>query len=113
MFLGALLLAAPVLVPVLIWWWRGRHKKRRGKSLPIFLLGYVMPLTLNGLTDLADQWSRPKEVGDYVAFVFAATVAGYLLGGLGWMILAAVREPLLDALSRWLAIPSDLDANAQ
>jgi hypothetical protein len=106
MILGALVLAAPISVAVLIWWWRSRRTRRLGKSLAIFLLGYALLLILNSLTDLAHEWSRPRDLSYYISFIFAVTVAGYFVGGLGWMVLGGLRESLLDALYGWLALPS-------
>ena len=93
---GVLVLAAPVLIAVFIWWWRARHKERPGKSLPIFLLGYAIEFTLSGLIDSARQFSRPMELGDYALFIFVSTLAGYVLGGVGWLVLGQFKEGLYD-----------------
>jgi hypothetical protein len=103
---GALVLAAPVLVAVLVWWWTARKKDRPGKSLPIFLLGYAIAFTLRGLADSARQWSRPQELGDYLLFVFLATLAGYFVGALGWLTLLVLSE---SGLSGWLDLEADGD----
>ncbi len=95
---GALVLAAPVLIAVLLWWWRARHKERPGKSLPIFLLGYAMAFTLSGLIDSARQFSRPRELGDYALFIFVSTLAGYVLGEVDWLGLGQLKEELYDGL---------------
>jgi hypothetical protein len=89
-----------------IWWWRAQHKVRFGKSLPIFLLGYGIVFTLRGITDSARQCSGAEELGDYVFFVFWATVGGYFAGAVGWLTLLALGE---SRLFRWLDLEPHAD----
>lgn len=103
---GALVLAAPVLVAALIWWWTARKKGGPGKSLPIFLLGYAIVFALRGIADSARGWSRPQELGDYLLFVFLATVAAYFVGAVGWLTLLVLSD---SGLSGWLDLEADSD----
>ena len=109
---GALVLAVPVMVAALIWcarpiWrWRAHHKVRFGKSLPMFLLGYAIVFTLRGITDSARQCSGAEELGDYIFFVFWATVGGYFASAVGWLTLLALSE---SGLFRWLDLERHAD----
>jgi hypothetical protein len=95
MFPGVLILASPISVALLIWWWRFRRTGERGKSLQIFLLGYIILIILNGITMLMEQWSRnTPEVKDYILFVIIATVSSYFIGFMGWMALPHTQEAL-------------------
>lgn len=110
MILGVLVLAVPVLIALLVWWWRYRSTGRYGKSLPVFLLGYAIALLLNGVTSFVHDWGHSSSgLSEYALLVLSAMIAGYIFGGIGWLTLVALREPLLDALSYWLKVEGSGD----
>jgi MFS superfamily sulfate permease-like transporter len=111
MILGVLVLAVPVLIALLIWWWRFRSTGRYGKSLPIFLLGYAILMIINGASRLVDDWGRSSEgFGEYALLICAITFGGYVLGGLTWLLLVTMRETLLGVASEWLNVETAADS---
>jgi hypothetical protein len=101
--LSVLVLAVPVLIALLVWWLRYRSTGRYGRSLPVFLFGYAIALLLNGVTSsVHDRGHSSSELSEYVLLVLSATIVSYILGGVGWLTLVALKEPLLNALSYWL-----------
>jgi len=98
---GIILLAVPLLAATLIWALSARIRSKRGKSLLTFIFGYVVMFTGAGFEDVARQWSRSQDL----TLVFWALIAGYVIGGVGYLVLIGLREtPLgerLPELLRW------------
>jgi hypothetical protein len=108
MTLGVLVLVAPVLIALLVWWLRYRSTGKYGKSLPVFLLGYAIVLLLNGVTSVIHDWGHSSAgLGEYVLVVLAATIAGYICGAIGWLTVVALKEDLLNA--PWLKVEEESD----
>jgi hypothetical protein len=113
MMLGVLVLAVPVLIALLIWWWRFRRTGRYGKSLPIFLLGYAILMIINGASRLVDDWGHSSEgFGEYALLICAIIFGGYVFGGLTWLLLVTMGEPLLRVASDWLNVETAADEAA-
>lgn len=100
-------LAAPLLIAALIWWLRGRSKGEPGKSLPTFLLGYLILFTSAGVGDDLNRWSHRHSLSDYVSWVAGTTLIAYLFGGIGFLVLADMKQSVVKLFSWWLAESSD------
>jgi hypothetical protein len=90
-----LVLALPSLIATLIGWYRSHITGKPGKSLPTFLLGYVVLFMYVGVTDMAHQWPHPYQLSRYICWIVGATLATCLFGGLGFLMLAGIKERLL------------------
>lgn len=112
MMRGVPILAVPVLIALLFWWWGFRKTGRFGKSLPIFLLGYSVLLIINGADGVVHRWGRSSRgILDYVSIMLVFVLLSYLFGGIAFLVLAAVKEDMSELL-RWLTLESDEAADS-
>lgn len=108
---GIILLAVPLLAATLIWALSARIRGKRGKSLLTFIFGYVVVFVGVGFEDVARQWSRPDDFNAYITSIFFAVLAGYVIGGAGYLVLIWLQETPLgeyfpELLRWWLSSSS-------